>query len=327
MNVILLLCDALRFDRVNASKMPNIIKWAKKGVTFNLCMACDVYTKACVHYILSGEADPVNLDETKRKFEPETSFIHILNSNRVSTALIHSNLALDIFKRVFGYECDVYRELKGNLAATMKKRFRRTILWKSLRWLKKKTVGFDLGYRSAELILNYADAWIKEQKKQFFVWVHLMDTHIPYWPIEYETIVSNEELEELNQKIRDSVHKGYKIKPEEREKITLLYDAEVQYLDKCLNDFIEKQDKEDLIIITSDHGEELGDYGYYSHQSAKHGIIPQLVHVPLIFVNGGVKSAVINKPVSHLDLGSTILDFMGYKHSLGLGKSLKFLII
>jgi len=47
--------------------------------------------------------------------------------------------------------------------------------------------------------------------------------------------------------------------------------------------------------VTSDHGEEFGECGQWGHRADK--FIPELVHVPLIIINGNKRS--IEDPINH----------------------------
>jgi arylsulfatase A-like enzyme len=91
-----------------------------------------------------------------------------------------------------------------------------------------------------------------------------------------------------------------------------LYDAELKYVDwrvgKLLNKLKkEKQYDDSLIIVTSDHGENIGEHGLMDHQYCLYNT---LLHVPLIvkYPNKLQKESSnrITAPVSTLDLFPTI---------------------
>jgi arylsulfatase A-like enzyme len=75
-----------------------------------------------------------------------------------------------------------------------------------------------------------------------------------------------------------------KITASQLEKLTLLYEQELFYLDEKLLDlylFIDKVGLKDqtLFIITADHGEMLGEHGLLGHYF---GLYNELLHIPLI---------------------------------------------
>ena len=67
-----------------------------------------------------------------------------------------------------------------------------------------------------------------------------------------------------------------------------------------------------LIIITSDHGEHLGEHGLFGHGKS---LYSQELHVPLVIIPPGglVNGRVIRAPVSLRDLPATVADVLGYQ--------------
>jgi len=90
------------------------------------------------------------------------------------------------------------------------------------------------------------------------------------------------------------------------------YDAEINYLDFAAGRLIERLREQGLyddtlIIVTSDHGEHLGEQGRFSHQFS---VEEELLHVPLMIKypgNAGGGTVVDNPLVSTLDVYQTIL--------------------
>jgi len=93
------------------------------------------------------------------------------------------------------------------------------------------------------------------------------------------------------------------------------YDAEIRYIDneiKKLLDFLElkKLTKNTIIIITSDHGESLGENNYYF----EHGLLVNegSIRIPLIIHHPEIKKPlVINSLLQNTDLAPTLLDEFG----------------
>jgi arylsulfatase A-like enzyme len=94
------------------------------------------------------------------------------------------------------------------------------------------------------------------------------------------------------------------------EYLIALYDSEINYLDYHIGNLIYKLglDKNSLIVITSDHGEE-----FLCHGSLGHGnsLYQELIHVPLIIkLPPSYKKpiiSVIDEPASIIDIMPTIL--------------------
>ena len=67
-----------------------------------------------------------------------------------------------------------------------------------------------------------------------------------------------------------------------------------------------------LIIITSDHGEHLGEHGLFGHGKS---LYSQELHVPLVIIPPGglVNGRIVSAPVSLRDLPATVADVLGYQ--------------
>jgi arylsulfatase A-like enzyme len=316
MNILLIVCDALRYDRLTDEYMPNLAKLSRYGTSFSFCLSGGGHTLSSVPYILCSQ----------REYDKDNNFPSILKSNGYQTGIIHSNLLLDRFAHGFDINRDIYKESSPKQVIA-RQILKKTGIWQRTRPIRKKILGGEISpYRRAESILNSAEEWIMEQPEPWFLWTHLMDTHIPYMPPNFDDLTP-ERIQDLNQKIHDSLFRNYTIAEDEQKDIIRLYDAEARYLDERLADFIKNVYDKCLIIITSDHGDEFGEYKFYSHAPGKHGPTPQLFHVPLLFLGKEIQIKRISEYVCHLDVGPTILDFAGIKAELGFGRSLKTIFL
>jgi len=143
--------------------------------------------------------------------------------------------------------------------------------------------------RGAETI-GRSVAWLKSRPAgPFFLWVHLYDPHSPYDPPE-------------------PYGARYRGRP---------YDGEVAYTDGELGrflTFLKSQDLYDssLILLTSDHGEALGE-----HQEKEHGffIYNSTVHVPLVikFPAGYVpERRSVSSIVNTVDIAPTLARYCSF---------------
>jgi arylsulfatase A-like enzyme len=102
--------------------------------------------------------------------------------------------------------------------------------------------------------------------------------------------------------------------PLERERLVQLYDGEVAYLDDVLRRlFAELKTRgaldRTIVVVTADHGEELGEHGLYSHAVSLYE--PEIA-VPLILrLPDGGSSGRIATPVGTAALGPTLLAAAG----------------
>ncbi len=134
---------------------------------------------------------------------------------------------------------------------------------------------------------GFAIEWLEEHKdEKFFLFLHYFDPHYDYKPPE----------------------------PFASEFAPDLYAGEIAYTDYCIGQVIDKLKElglydSTLIIITSDHGEMLGEHGESTHSFY---IYQGAVRVPLIFkLPGRDKSKVITKPVGLIDIVPTICGLLG----------------
>ena len=104
------------------------------------------------------------------------------------------------------------------------------------------------------------------------------------------------------------------------------YDAGVKYTDDLIGQLLHGLDasgvlKNTVVIITSDHGEALGDHGLSFHGAALYW---ELVHVPLVMTwPGHLPQAVrVDQPVTNADIANTVLNLVGAKQNPFPGPSL-----
>ena len=161
---------------------------------------------------------------------------------------------------------------------------------------------FALAERPAGEVVDAALKWIGGQQGRWFTWVHVFDPHAPYAP----------------PAPFDSEYSGR------------AYHGEVAYVDKALGPLLEsaaQSARPTLVIVTSDHGEGLGDHGELTH-----GLLAYetTLRVPLIVAQvrgSGIgdrgPGSVSHFPARHVDLLPTVLDALASTASSTLpGRSL-----
>jgi arylsulfatase A-like enzyme len=154
-----------------------------------------------------------------------------------------------------------------------------------------------------------------DPKKPFFIFFNYMDAHSPYMPPSRyaNMMVSKEDIPRIKKIPQDwpLYYTGeIQYTAEDFELLNSLYDAEIRYLDDAIKDlvrFLEKRKALDntLLIITSDHGENIGDHGLVDHVFALYNTtlhIPLIIKHPTLFPEGEA----CNAPVQINDLFKTI---------------------
>ena len=94
-----------------------------------------------------------------------------------------------------------------------------------------------------------------------------------------------------------------------------LYDDSIAHLDRQLGALLDELQRrgvldDTLVVVTSDHGEHLGDHGLFFHGCS---LYRQLVEVPLVIVDpeGVPAGRAVAEPVSLRDVPATVLDLLG----------------
>jgi uncharacterized sulfatase len=163
----------------------------------------------------------------------------------------------------------------------------------------------------------------KEVERPLFLFLNLMETHLPFWPPgRYIDKVAPyfRESKEARTIMRTWNKEAYRwaaplpepLSELEHHVLNDLYDAEVAYQDDYLGSLFDtirarQRKNETLTIIVADHGDGLGDHGYMGHAFVAY---EELVHVPLIVNWPGVwsKPSRISTPVSTRRVFHTMMD-------------------
>ncbi len=172
--------------------------------------------------------------------------------------------------------------------------------------------------------------FIKQNRdRQFFLWIHFFDPHMDYNPPKKFAGFFDKDYEG-----RYLNHFHYGKIPAERmifecplnaseiEHAIALYNGEILHTDNEIGRLLGKLKEwglfeNSLIIFSADHGESLGEHGYFF----AHGdlIYNPCMHIPLLIrFPGGVVRKRISTPVSSVDLMPTILDFLGVEPPQGI---------
>ena len=161
-------------------------------------------------------------------------------------------------------------------------------------------------------------SWQRHRDRPFFAFLNYNDAHTPY-------------------EVPDDSTKGFGIRPESwHERLLLqkwiatdrpptsqrdvqmandLYDDCIAYLDQRLGALLDELGRrgvldDTVVIVTSDHGEHLGDHRLFFHGCS---LYRQLVNVPLVVAGPSrvPKRQVVDEPVSLRDVPATVLDLAG----------------
>src|SRR3990170_3090161 len=181
--------------------------------------------------------------------------------------------------------------------------------------------------------------------QRFFIWYHYHGLHLPYNPQNpYDKIFQEDifngisaDTEAVSVVKKKSVIKNNSVNfnSTDRKVIIALYDGQVRQLDDYIGQLTEKMKKwgildNTVIIVTSDHGEELFEHGFIGHASTSLNakLYDEIIHIPLIiWWPKKIKHRVVDELVQQIDVMPTILDILGLPIPEGLhGYSLSTLM-
>jgi len=342
-NVLVILVDTLRADHLSSygysrSTSPNIDSLARNGVIFENAIApsswslpshASLLTGRAVHEHGMGNVEPMpwmgwdksglnglpTLGETLEKQGYRTGAfsanrIYFTSNVGLGRGFIHFEDYFDgvgdsFVRTQFGRE---FARLYMNRSSRSKitRVFRHLGLGS---WLDKDSEGSgDYGgiygiRKRADEVNRETLRWIaRDDGRPFFAFLNYLDVHFGYGGPD-----------------------GYP-KPAWDHGTTIdEYDAGVKYTDDFIGQLLHGLlSKNTIVIVTSDHGEALGDHGLSFHGAA---LYSGLVRVPLIIswpgrISPGIRIA---EPVSNADIASTVLSLIGAKQNPFPGPALTVL--
>ncbi|HZQ68409.1 MAG TPA: sulfatase [Terriglobales bacterium] len=176
-------------------------------------------------------------------------------------------------------------------------------------------------FPTADVLVSRACDWLDSIGNQpFFLWLHLMDPHAPYYPADQamawsKTAISPSEAVYLNSYWNRGDLSGSRLHAK-KNPIVELYDAAVYWVDEQLmrlaQRLMNRQRWHDCAMaVTADHGEEFLDHGGRYH--APHRLHEELIHVPLLLRVPGLTRRAVEQPFSLLHLAPTLLDAIEVK--------------
>ena len=320
-SVLLVTIDTLRADRVGAygyraARTPNLDALAARGTRFSNAFSHTMFTGPSHASILSGRS-PLStkfmVNHQGLSPDVETLAEALARAGYVTAAFPSSYTTIDRSSRLpsrFQYSNGELGEHQAFPKFTYK--------CVALRPLEKRINGPDTwpSYRPAYATTDLAVRFLKVHAgAPTFTWVHYFDPHLPYAP----------PAEFRPRGAIDVPGNWYGLKAQERAAIVAdpakvaalraLYDAEIAYVDRELGRLLEAASEAapaggQLIVVTADHGEPMGEHGHYWHRD----LYDPTLHVPLVMLPPPrVLSSprVVAELVRLIDVAPTVLDWLG----------------
>jgi arylsulfatase A-like enzyme len=196
---------------------------------------------------------------------------------------------------------------------------------------------------TAVAAVRWLDAAKESGRDRFFLWVHFQDPHGPYRPpADVAKRFERPMTSEPNLAIGET-NKGkgqlprYQVEDGETrpEAYRIRYDGEIAYFDASFGRLIDEIRKlgwldDSLLVFTADHGESLGEHGYWfchgENLYDEEVRVPLAIHFPRgskhVAGSASERGERVKDLVGHLDLWPTILEALGVEGGENRGTSL-----
>jgi arylsulfatase A-like enzyme len=167
--------------------------------------------------------------------------------------------------------------------------------------------------------------WLEDRDDPFFLFVNLMDPHLPYVPPEsFEKLflppgADARRVARLRgvseREARLFIAERLRFEPQELAILRALYGAEVAFADARAGQILDALEERGLlertlVVLLSDHGENIGEHGLMEHQLCLYETllrVPLVLRLPGVFDGGNRR----NDPVQLVDVLPTVLEVAG----------------
>jgi arylsulfatase A-like enzyme len=176
-------------------------------------------------------------------------------------------------------------------------------------------------FPSADILVDQAQSWLASAgQRPFFLWLHLMDPHSPYYPPnEAYRELTGRDIEAGRARYLNEYWNRSDLTPPalsgKRDEVIQLYDAGIWWVDRQIGrlvDSLRQSHRWDdcVFALTADHGEEFLEHGGRYHSPVR--LSEEIIRVPLLIRVPGERGAKVPaSPMSHLHLAPTLLEIMG----------------
>ncbi len=164
------------------------------------------------------------------------------------------------------------------------------------RWLgmvKREATAEDINAEALEWFAGQVEA---ETARPVFLWVHYVEPHAPY-------LLQRDFLNQIGASPNGNTYSDFN-----------KYDSEIAYVDFQISKLLEAVEElvpaeNTLVLFVSDHGESLGEHGYWGH--GRH-LYEATLHIPMgITWPGHLEPRVVEAPALITDLAPTLVGLLG----------------
>ena len=311
-NIVLVTVDSLRADRCGyiepeSDHTPNLDSLAESGLDFQNAVSPGPRTPDTLPALFTGRY-PVTGPDTAIGDEQEVIGGHLKRYETIAERLSRHGYETAAFtpnpytSRYFGYDrgFDHFRDfidddrssglferiLDGGSTTTVALRL-------LLSALQRENV-----FRSWESYVEDIESWVKQASEPYFLWVFLMDCHVPY--LASRSNRTQNVFDMLYGNVRWYWNdKEERFSDRDHERLVRAYDDSVRHVDEFVGR-IDDAVPDARLVVTADHGETFFEHGRYGHPP--NWLYEENVHVPLVLSDGD-HDGTIERPVSITDIG------------------------
>jgi len=297
--VILITVDTLRADHMSVYRYarettPRLAEWAAKGAVFEQAYTYWPKTRGSFVAMMTGRT------AGESGYSPKHPELHAFNPTLAETL------------QKEGYDTAAFVD-NANVAGSL---------------------GFSRGFKT--YVEMWADAALKDEvarteaitkrgieyvqskgKDGFFLWLHYVNPHAPYTPpAPFDAAFTDRPKKDPTLRVVDGffggVSKQWAIPGKTRlSDYVNAYDGEIAYSDTQLDQVLRALDAAGVlaratVIVTSDHGESLGEHDYYFDHGAN--LFDPVQRIPFIVLGRGARAVRSDVLISTLDIMPTLLD-------------------
>ncbi len=161
-----------------------------------------------------------------------------------------------------------------------------------------------------EAVIDHALAVVAGRRETpLYLWIHLLDAHLPYTHTVDPSVsaatrraVGSDNRQDL------ALLQG---SPELERELRSANADELRFVDRQLQRLLDALGAPGphgrVVVLTSDHGEELFEHGGFKHG---HALFQEVLHIPLV-ISGIGRTGVVDTPVTLMDVPATLLAAAG----------------
>lgn len=284
----------------------NIDRWAENSFVFSNVRATTPFTYPSIASLMTGN-DPLTSGITTNGVSPPidlktNTLVSVLKKAGYSTSAFIANPFLSPKLTSLDRGFDVFKSFYDRYEWKMERSIYNSFFDQSLRWVEKN------------------------KSNQFFLWVHLLDPHFPYFPSKEAMCSLNNNyckaVQDSKSILKDISNitstSGCGLQKKGDRMINLfkaLYDGDIVHADGLVKKLLDKiksagLEKNTVVVLYGDHGEGFDHDYYFTHGKV---LYDSSVKIPLIIYHPLFKTQAkrVDGPVVNSDIFPTVLNLLG----------------